>query len=239
MKPSFIKLDIDILEDPKIVYILSLSEGDKYFRLWIGLLCLAMKSDRAGVVELGYGVPFTPEILANQFHTELNIIEKALDIFQRFKMIEIWDDRTIFITNFSKHQQLDKIERAKEVSRLSSAKYRIKLKSISDGHVTSRDETDIDKDIDTDQDKDVMREFEIAFWNPYGKKINRFKCLKIWNQLSKEAKEKIKCHVPEYVLSTPNLSFRKNPLTYLNNESWNDEIIYQQPKDHRDIYEDF
>lgn len=31
-------------------------------------------------------------------------------------------------------------------------------------------------------------------------------------------------HVPSYVKSTPNKSYRKYPMTYLNNESWLDEI---------------
>ena len=32
-------------------------------------------------------------------------------------------------------------------------------------------------------------------------------------------------HVPEYVLSTPNKEYRKNPATYLNNKGWENEII--------------
>ena len=36
--------------------------------------------------------------------------------------------------------------------------------------------------------------------------------------------------VVSYVLSTPDVKFRKNPLTWLNGKCWNDEIsIYQQP----------
>ena len=32
-------------------------------------------------------------------------------------------------------------------------------------------------------------------------------------------------HLPNYIDSTPDKSFRKNPMTYLNNKSWEDEII--------------
>lgn len=31
-------------------------------------------------------------------------------------------------------------------------------------------------------------------------------------------------HVPSYVKSTPNKSYRKYPMTYLNNEGWLDEV---------------
>jgi hypothetical protein len=32
-------------------------------------------------------------------------------------------------------------------------------------------------------------------------------------------------HLELYVRSTPDIQYRKNPLTYLNSESWNNEII--------------
>ncbi len=139
MNLTFIKLDINIMDDPKIKFILRLPDGDKLFRFWIALLTLAMKSKRPGVIELGEGIPFTDEILANHFDLELTTVRLAIQTFQRFKMVEIWEDKTLFITNFIEHQQLDKIEKAREVSRLSSRKYREKVKLIGDGHVNESD----------------------------------------------------------------------------------------------------
>ena len=37
-------------------------------------------------------------------------------------------------------------------------------------------------------------------------------------------------HVQNYVDSTPDKQFRKDPTTYLNNECWNDEIIVKTNK---------
>ena len=37
--------------------------------------------------------------------------------------------------------------------------------------------------------------------------------------------EQIFIHLPDYVNSTPDKKFRKDPTTYLNNKSFNDEII--------------
>lgn len=65
----------------------------------------------------------------------------------------------------------------------------------------------------------------IDFWDLYDKKEDRAKCLKKWNALKQPEKEKIIEHVPLYVQSTPEKQFRRNPSTYLNNESWNNEII--------------
>ena len=42
-------------------------------------------------------------------------------------------------------------------------------------------------------------------------------------------------HLPLYKKSQPNKKYRKDPATYLNNKSWNDEIIFDdgsQPVSH-------
>jgi hypothetical protein len=146
-------------------------------------------------------------------------------------MIEVWDDQRIFICNFAQHQRLDEIERVREVSRLSSRKYREKIKLLGDGHVKISDGTDLDIDIDKDKDKEqeLFIEFENNFWNTYDKKVNKSKCFSKWQKLKAEDKEKIKGHIPAYVKSTPDKQYRKHPLTYLNNESWNDEVYTKQP----------
>ncbi|MHB8337933.1 MAG: phage replisome organizer N-terminal domain-containing protein [Ignavibacteriaceae bacterium] len=229
MNLSFIKLDINIMDDSKIKFIVKLPDGDKLFRLWVGLLCLGMKSSRPGIIEIGDNIPFTTEMLANHFDMELNTVKLALETFQRFKMIEFWDDQSIFICNFAQHQQLDKIEKARGVSRLSSARYREKIKLLGDGHVKISDETELDIDIDKDKEQELLIEFENNFWNPYDKKINKSKCFSKWQKLKGEDKGKIKEHIPAYVKSTPDKQYRKHPLTYLNNESWNDEVYTKQP----------
>lgn len=69
------------------------------------------------------------------------------------------------------------------------------------------------------------------FWDLYAKKVNPKKCEAKFNKLSKATIDLIFEKLPHYVNSTPDKQFRKNPLTWLNNEGWNDEIqdqlIYQ------------
>ena len=92
---------------------------------------------------------------------------------------------------------------------------------------------DIDNDNDNDNDnvytKVDLYPFEY-FWNAYSKKTDKDKCLTKWNKLSESEKQKAMDVVRNYVLSTPDVKFRKNPLTWLNGKCWEDEItIYQQP----------
>ncbi len=81
--------------------------------------------------------------------------------------------------------------------------------------------------------KDELLKIEFnKFWDYYNKKTNKVKCLKKWKRLSTASKNIIREHLPKYINSTPDKKFRKDPLTYLNNESWNDEIIsFQNAED--------
>ncbi len=96
-------------------------------------------------------------------------------------------------------------------------------------------------DKDKEGDKDIEKEFN-NFWNLYNNKKDRKKCFAKWKKLTEEQKDKIFTTLPRYVKNTilndsenktgKFIPFRKNPSTYLNNESWNDEITeVQQPSD--------
>ena len=67
------------------------------------------------------------------------------------------------------------------------------------------------------------------FWNQYGKKVDTKKCQKKWDSFSLNVQKEILESLPDYIESTPNKKFRKNPLTYLNGECWKDEILNGQP----------
>ena len=84
--------------------------------------------------------------------------------------------------------------------------------------------TDNDIDNDNDIEIDIIPSFN-DFWNFYDKKVNKPKCEIKWKRLKQKEREAIMDHLPNYIDSTPDKSFRKNPMTYLNNKSWEDEII--------------
>ena len=63
------------------------------------------------------------------------------------------------------------------------------------------------------------------FWELYDKKQDKPKCIKKWEKINQGVREKIMEHLELYVRSTPDIQYRKNPLTYLSSESWNNEII--------------
>jgi len=67
------------------------------------------------------------------------------------------------------------------------------------------------------------------FWNLYNKKVGKTKCADKWEKISKSDKELIMKNLPDYLSSIQDKQYQKHPLTYLNNESWLDEVITRQP----------
>ena len=63
------------------------------------------------------------------------------------------------------------------------------------------------------------------WWFSYDKKTGKEKAFNKWKILLPQEKDLALSVVHKYVQSTPDKQFRKHPTTYLNNKSFNDEII--------------
>lgn len=78
------------------------------------------------------------------------------------------------------------------------------------------------------ENEDVINLIKVSFekfWNLYDKKKDKIKCEGKWNRLTNKERENCITNLPVYILSTPDKQFRKDPSTYLNNKSWDNEII--------------
>jgi hypothetical protein len=64
------------------------------------------------------------------------------------------------------------------------------------------------------------------FWDLYDKKVGSLtKLKKKWDKIPDSVQKIIMTYIPKYKESQPDKIYRKNPDTFLNNQSWNDEII--------------
>ena len=81
--------------------------------------------------------------------------------------------------------------------------------------------------IDTDKLPDIIPPNELFgyWWDLYDKKIDRGKCEKKWAKLSDVEIRACIAATPAYVASTPDIQYRRHPMTYLNNKSWENQII--------------
>lgn len=232
MKLSFIKLDIDIMNDAKIKILRKMPAGNDMLVMWIGILCLAMKSGKPGVLEVGDGIPFDDEMLSVELDIEINTVRLALKTFIKLKMIDVFEDGSLYLTNFEKHQKLDKIKLTQEKTRIRVAKHRENQRLLScNGDVTvtgvTCNATDIDKDIDKEKDIDKDKDKEETdfdlFWKLYDYKKSKPTAERAWKKLKKTDIANLLKAIPDYVASTPDKQFRKHPSTYINQRCWEDE----------------
>jgi len=109
-------------------------------------------------------------------------------------------------------------------NRKGNTKSTSKPKNISKSYDIHMENENENKDINKD-DSVIENDFDF-FWNEYDKKVgDKEKLKKKWISLSKSDQDKIFTHIEQYKIAQPDKKFRKDPATYLNNKSWNDEII--------------
>jgi hypothetical protein len=95
----------------------------------------------------------------------------------------------------------------------------------------SDSDSDSDKynNIDSSESNKNKKESKVnfdVFWNLYDKKVgDKEKVKKKWDNLTLEVQNKIIDYIPKYKQSKPDKQFRKDPSTFFNNKSWEDEII--------------
>ena len=160
---KWIKLAVDFFDDEKVLLISNMPDGYIIILVWVKLLCLAGKQNNSGVFTLSNGVPYTEKMLATIFRLDEAIVSRALKTFGDFGMIQIVNG-AFTITNWGKHQNLDKIEAYNEYQRNYMREYRAKQKAIATGGVQSKAKSkpnsktkirEAEKELKIEQDKDV------------------------------------------------------------------------------------
>lgn len=130
---KWIKITTTMFEDEKIDFIQSLPEGDAMLVIWVRLITMAGKCNAGGYIFLTENIPYTEEMLANRFKKPLNITKLALETFKKLEMVQV-DEKGFFIPNFSKHQNLEGLDKIKqrEQAKLRKRKQRDKQKLIEE-----------------------------------------------------------------------------------------------------------
>ncbi|MEW9595796.1 phage replisome organizer N-terminal domain-containing protein [Bacillus toyonensis] len=222
---KWIKLSTSMFEDEKIRLIESLPDADTLLIIWIKLLSQAGRTNANGYIFLSENIPFTEEMLSTLFNRPIATVRLALQTFKQFGMIDITDDQYICISNWEKHQNVDGLERVKQLNAERNKKYRERKKQQqlalenkdedSDACVTSRDDTDIeeDKEIDIDKEKDKKKK----------EKPSRHKFETCDINGAKYLFEKIKGNNPK----------QKEP----NFDTWSNDFRLMREKDNRELQE--
>lgn len=100
------------------------------------------------------------------------------------------------------------------------------------------------QEVATNTNSNIQKKIKLFdfWWNLYGKKINPKGCKSKFTKLSLDNIDKIVNHTKEYVKHSHldgTYPSRKHPMTYLNKESWNDEIEKVKPQKEKLVLDDF
>ena len=161
---------------------------------------------------------------------QLNIgkkLNKVLNFMYKIDILSVKNGEVFSETllNFSEKYQIKKEKTKKRVSEWRD-KQKDKENVTCYEHVRNSPKVKLSKVKLSKVNNNI--EFDI-FWNFYDKKVGKKEKIETkWNKLTLEVQQKIIDYIPKYIESQPDKKYRKNPETFLNNESWNDEIIGKQ-----------
>lgn len=159
---KWIKIMTDIFDNRKIRQIEKLPDSDAIIIIWFKILCLAGNLNENGLITLTADVPYTDEMLANEFNKPINTVRLALEIFQKFKMIEIIND-IYCVSNWEKYQNVDGLEKIREQTRKRVAQHRERHKqlALAKSNVTCNVTVTQSNATDIEEEKDKEKEVEI------------------------------------------------------------------------------
>ena len=124
---KWIKIATDIFENDKFDAIEALPDGMMIELVWLKLLCLAGKCNYGGMLVIADEIPYTDEMLAKRFHMEIGVIQRAIEQFERLGMIEVVDS-VYAISNWSRYQNTDRLEKIREKDRIRQRQKRLEKK---------------------------------------------------------------------------------------------------------------
>ncbi len=192
----------------------------KYKSFWLYVLC---NCDLAGIWESDFE--------ASQFFIGDNITEK--EILENFgKQLLKIDEKRYIIKDFVEFQNGINLNPKSPVHQKiinileKYSLYDRVLNRVVYTHIVIVEEVVEEKVIVEEVvDVEVCPTFK-EFWELYDKKTDKNKCENKWNNLKQLERESIINHLPDYIKSTPDKQYRKNPETYLNQRGWEHEVIF-------------
>ena len=107
----------------------SLPDGDALIVIWFKILTLAGQVNEGGQLYISADIPYTEQLLANQFGRPITTVQLALRTFEQLGMIEVVDD-IIRVSNWERYQNVDGMEKIREQTRNRVAKYRERKKEL-------------------------------------------------------------------------------------------------------------
>lgn len=125
---SWIKLETNLFDNPKIQMLSNLPKGDSYVSFWVRLLCMAGKLNSGGYVYVAENAAYTPQLLAAITGKPVALVKTMLKTMQELHMIDVDTNGIIYIIGWDEHQNTAGLEKIREQTRERTRLYRQRKK---------------------------------------------------------------------------------------------------------------
>lgn len=124
---EWIKLTVGMFDNRKIKHIRKLPEGNNIVLIWVMLLTMAGRCNANGFIFLTENIPYTTKMLADELDFDESVIQIALNVFEKFKMIHR-DGDFISIWGWAEHQNSEGLDKVREQTRKRVKEHRERQK---------------------------------------------------------------------------------------------------------------
>ena len=138
---TWVKLNIDMFDNRKIKYLRTLPDGDKIVLIWVMLLTIAGRCNAGGRIFLTEDVPYTPNMLADELGFDVSTVQLAADHMKKLDMV-YFDDQVFVINGWEEYQNLEGMERARELKRERDRRYYWNKKLLQESNPTPNPTSD-------------------------------------------------------------------------------------------------
>ena len=195
-KYYWLKLRRDFFKRHDVRIIEEMPNGKDYVLFYLKLLLESI--DHEGELRFSEAIPYNEQMLSVITNTNIDIVKSAMAIFTELNMVEIYDDRTIYMNEV---QRLIGSETA-GAERVRQHRKKQKALQCNTPVQNCNTEIDIDKDLDLDKENREKRYKQIAdLFNSLCPSLNPVK------YLSEETKNEIEAQLSKYSIDDFNKIF--------------------------------
>jgi len=215
-KNFFKRHDIRIIED--------MENGKDFILFYMKILLESI--DHNGYLRFNENIPYNEKMLATITNTEEEIVKKALKILKELHLIEVKENKTIYMTQTDQMTGTETEWAAKKRQYRENKRQQKDTKKTKKDNVRQEKEKEIDKEIEIDK---TVGRFQ-RFWRIYPKKIGKQKCMRWFKQ--KNISEVLTVKIIHAIIKQKqtqqwkkdNGQFIPHPYTWLNQGRWEDEV---------------
>lgn len=216
-------------EDMKLLE--SMDNGYQYSNILMKMYLLSLKN--GGKLMYKDKIPYNSKMLSTILNHNIDILDKAINIFKELNLIEVMDTGAIFMIDIQNFigQSSDEADRIRAFrKRIESEKM---LENKSDVQMYNECTTNIanikDKDITKDKDKNIyMSEFE-SLWEIYPNKkgkdvaIKKYLLARKQGATYEEVRQGLESYIDYCNKNNLNIQYIKHGSTWFSQKSWKDD----------------